>query len=390
MKTKILFYLLFFHIGHYSYSQAIVKSKLDELIKVSEAKHSSALIIYENNNLVCEQYASKGQFRKQIEAMSATKSIVGIAVACLLDDGLLNSLDVPVYKFYPEWKQGKKKNITIRHLVNMTSGIQNVLMAPEEIYPAPDFVQLALTAELTDDPGTKFSYNNKSVNLLAGIIEKITGKRMDIYIGSRIFKPLGILDYKWELDSKGNPHAMSGCSIKPIDFVKIGILLLNKGKYNDRVVVSEKYLKRVVEPCEIFGEYGMLWWLKYEQSVSIVNDSTLAPLIKGTIPDSTKQKLLNMKGRYSTDADFEKKAFEILGDYAWRYTQDFLPETTSIRRKELKGIISYKAAGYLGNYIIVDPVNNIVALRMIDGDDYQTENDGFFNFENLVLGLTKK
>jgi len=56
----------------------------------------------------------------------------------------------------------------------------------------------------------------------------------------------------------------------------------------------------------------------------------------------------------------------------------------------LKGIISYKAAGYLGNYLIVDPVKNVVALRMIDGDDYQTENDSFFNFENLVLGLTKK
>lgn len=122
MKTKILFYLLFFQIGHRSYSQAIFKSKLDELIKVSETKHSSALIIYENNNLVCEQYASKRQFKKPIEAMSATKSIIGIAVACLLYDGLLDNLDIPVYKFYPEWKQGKKKDITIRHLVNMTSG----------------------------------------------------------------------------------------------------------------------------------------------------------------------------------------------------------------------------------------------------------------------------
>jgi len=383
--------LLFCQIGIRSFSQGIVKDKLDELIRKSESSHSSALIIYENNNLVCEHYASKARFNRPIEAMSATKSIVGLAVACLLDDGLLDHLDVPVFKYYPEWNQGNKKYITIRHLVNMTSGIQNVLSAPEEIYPAPDFVQLALAAELSDQPGTKFSYNNKSVNLLAGVIEKISGKRMDIYIGTRLFKPLDIVDFQWELDSKGNPHAMSGCLIKPADFVKIGILLLNKGRYNGRVVISEKHLSKVVEPCGQYGEYGMLWWLKYDQSVSIVDDSTIAAaMAASSIPDSTKRRILSMKGRYSTDADFEKKAFETLGDDAWRYTQDFLPGTISIRRRELKGIISYKASGYLGNYIVVDPINNIVAIRMMHSRDYNSEQDGFFNFENLVLGLTKK
>jgi CubicO group peptidase (beta-lactamase class C family) len=322
--------------------------------------------------------------------MSATKSIVGLAVACLLDDGLLDSLDVPVYKYYPEWKQGQKKDITIRHLVNMTTGIQNVIMAPQEIYPAPDFVQLAIAAELTDEPGAKFSYNNKSVNLLAGIIQKLTGQRMDVYIGQRLFKPIGILNYKWELDSVGNPLAMAGCKIKPIDFVKIGILLLNKGKYNDKVIISEKYIIQVVEPCKQYGEYGMLWWLSYEQSVSIIDDSTLAPLMKSEIPDSTKQKLLSMKGRYLTDADFEKKVFEIFGNEGWRYTLDYFPQTTKIRRKELSGKISYRAAGYLGNFIIVDPANKLVAIRMINEDNFKKNEDNFIDFEKLVLDLTKK
>jgi CubicO group peptidase (beta-lactamase class C family) len=45
--------------------------------------------------------------------MSSTKSIVGLAVVCMLDDKLLDSLDAPVYKFYPEWNQGQRKLITI-------------------------------------------------------------------------------------------------------------------------------------------------------------------------------------------------------------------------------------------------------------------------------------
>lgn len=390
MKIIILSFLLVILINPATYGQAVNKSKLDNLIKQSEATNSNALIIYKDDNLICEKYFAKGHADTLIEAMSATKSIVGLAVACLLDDGLLDSLDVPVYKFYPEWKQGKKKSITIRHLVNMTSGIQNLIMTPVEIYPTPDFVQLALAAELTDEPGATFSYNNKSVNLLAGVIRKMTGQRMDVYIGERLFKPLGILNYKWELDSLGNPHAMAGCKIKPIDFVKIGILLLNKGKYNKKVIISERYIIQVVEPCKQYGEYGMLWWLNYEQSASIVDDLTLAPLMKKEIPDSTKQKLLSMKGRYLTDSDFEKKAFEIFGDESWRYTLDYLPQTTKIRRKELKGSISYKAAGYLGNFIIVDPINHVVALRMISEENFKKNEDNFSDFEKLVLDLTKK
>ncbi len=104
--------------------------------------------------------------------MSCTKSIVGLSVACMLNDRLIDSLDVPVAQYYPEWRQGQKQLITLRHLVNMTTGIQNNPNASIEIHPSPDFVQLALTAELSSKPGEVWSYNNKSLNLMAGIIKR--------------------------------------------------------------------------------------------------------------------------------------------------------------------------------------------------------------------------
>lgn len=110
----------------------------------------------------------------------------------------------------------------------MSSGLQNVPNAGEEIYPSNDFVQLALCAELANKPGEIWNYNNKSLNLLGGVIKKITGKRMDNYIRERLFKPLGITNIGWTLDSAGNPHLMSGCQIKPKDFIKIGLLLAKK------------------------------------------------------------------------------------------------------------------------------------------------------------------
>src|SRR3546814_19063982 len=67
----------------------------------------------------------------------------------------------PVADFYPEWKQGQKQQITLRMLLNHSSGLQNARRADVEIYPAPDAIQLALAAELSSKPGTAASYNNK-------------------------------------------------------------------------------------------------------------------------------------------------------------------------------------------------------------------------------------
>ncbi|MER8345470.1 hypothetical protein, partial [Acinetobacter baumannii] len=65
---------------------------------------------------------------------------------------------------------------------------------------------------------------------------------------------------------------MSGCQIKPMDFAKIGILVLNKGKLNNKVIIEEKYINELVTPCKQYEAYGILWWIDYEKTVSIIDD----------------------------------------------------------------------------------------------------------------------
>src|SRR5262245_54584241 len=79
---------------------------LDRLLERAHESKSDAVIIFKDGRLVGEWYFGKP--RGPIEAMSATKSIVGLAVGRLLADGRLESLDVPVHRYYPEWNQGRK------------------------------------------------------------------------------------------------------------------------------------------------------------------------------------------------------------------------------------------------------------------------------------------
>lgn len=372
------------------FSQKINTSNLEKVLSRARETHTEALIIYQKDKLITETYFGTGNKDTLIEAMSTTKSIVGLAVACLLDDRLIDTLDTPLWKYYPEWNQGTKKFITIRHLVNMTSGLQNVADATAEIYPSHDFVQLALAAEMSATPGTIFNYNNKSLNLMAGLIKKITGKRMDLYIAERLFKPLEITSYGWTLDEAGNPHVMAGCQIRPIDHIKMGLLLLNKGMYNGRQVISQNNIEQVVQPCQQFPGYGMLWWIDHEQTVSIIDNEIIDSLVRAGIPKDFIDKAKRMKGEYKTEEEYFKKVIAVFGENPWAYIDETLGNTNlRLRKKEFRGRTSYLADGYLGNYIVVDPADSIVALRMTSYKSAKSEADYFPEFKNLILNLTK-
>lgn len=391
MRKTVIYSILFFTSLHFASAQGSINpERLEQLTKAAEASHSEALIVYQHGKLIKEQYFGIGKADTKIESMSSTKSIVGLAVACLISDGVFPNLDVPVHKYFPEWRQGQKQEITVKHLVHMTSGIQNVPNAGKEIYPSPDFVQLALAAELTTQPGEVFSYNNKSLNLMAGLIEKVTGKRMDVYIGERLFTPLGISDYRWTQDEAGNPHVMSGCQVKPIDFVKIGLLLLNGGSYEGQQIISKNAIEMVIAPCEKYQAYGMLWWLDYENTTSIVDDEIIENMKLADVDPQFIEKVKKLKGRYTTTVEFRKKLTEVFGPQGFREVNEAIgSKPVDLRKREHAGRVSYRADGYLGNFIIVDPHTNIVAIRMTSHESHNSQADNFGDFKNMVLNLTR-
>lgn len=175
----------------------------------ARAAHSDAVLVWKDGKTLLEPQPETGE--EPVHLMSATKSVVSLAIMLLLDDGKLASVDEPVSNIFAEWKQGRKRDITVRMLLDHTSGLQNVANAGEELEAAPDLVKLALAAELSSDPGTTFSYNNKATNLLPGIVERLAGEPMDAYVEKRLFKPLGIARYTWLKDGAGTPWAWPDC-----------------------------------------------------------------------------------------------------------------------------------------------------------------------------------
>jgi len=242
--------------GHCALRGDRTVSALAALITRAQATHSDALVVRRHNAVIAAW--SSAPTATPILTMSCTKSIVSLAIGTLLDDGHLTSIDQPVYEIYPEWRQGNKQRITLRHLLNHTSGVQDHPSAGVELEPSPDWIQLALAAELSEMPGEHFRYNNKAVNLLAGIVQRVVHQRLDIYLQERLFAPLGITDVAWVYDHVGTPYVAGGLSLVADDLATLGHVVLNRGLWAGQRILSKEWIDlSVAQGQPYYPLYGL-------------------------------------------------------------------------------------------------------------------------------------
>ena len=372
------------------------EAALQRILDGGRDSHSDAVLVLKDGRELGHHYRG-GTPPGPIELMSATKSIVALGIGQLIGQGRIKSLDQPVADFYPEWRQGRKRDITVRMLLSHTSGLQNVPMAPVEIYPAPDAVQLALAVELDHAPGEGFSYNNKATNLLAGIIGKASGKPMDVFFREGLFAELGVVPGPWEKDRAGNPYAMAGLPLTAADAAKIGHLVLERGNWHGKQLVPADYIDAMLSPGQALDpSSGLLWWLRPAWMHFSFDPDSLAMLREKGVSEDLVQTL----GRVLEGARFDGPNALMAG------LSERLGEDMSRIREELVGehrigpyrlfeiergpIAAYEAQGYLGQYIVVVPSAGLVAVRQIEApadDEPQPETDAYGDFTQRVLEL---
>ena len=356
---------------------------LDALYQRAEEANSDALVILRNGKVVVDE--SFGTAVGPIESMSVTKSVVSLALGHLIDAGTIDSLDTPVHTFYPEWKQGRKKDVTVRHLLDHSSGLQSA-PTTEEIYASPDFVQLALCAELEWDPGEGFSYNNKAVNLLAGIVERASGRKLDAYLGRYVFSPLGITDFGWTTDRVGNPHAMAGLQIRPLDLAKLGQLVLDEGRWGGRQVLSAEWVRTSTRAQDIFGRCGLLWWVTPETKRFVIDASILRQWREGGADADFVARMEPLADRLLSSDELEAEIETRLGSRevwdanTWKHG---LPDVRVVAGPSRL----IRADGYLGQFLVVIPEDRLVAVRMIRRERWRGEGDNLSEFATLVDAL---
>ncbi len=366
---------------------AINYDALDKLVEQAKKYNSDTLVVMHDGILIGEW--KFGQTNKPIELMSVSKSVVCIAIGKMLTDGLIPSLDEPVWKYFPEWRQGEKEKITLRHLLNHSSGIQSN-PTTEEIYRSPDFVRLALAAELTSPPGTKFNYNNKAVNLLPAIVKKVTGKTIKVYLKETVFKPMGISSVVWDTDKSGNLQGMAGCGLKGKDLAKLGQLMLNDGSWNGKQILSKSFVDEAVKPAlGPNSACGLLWWINWESTKLKINNNVFSHWKENGIDQEILAKLAPLENKeFVTYKAFAEAAKNLASEEGFK--------KVNAMENPLKGSertygpqCGYSANGYLGQYLLVLPAKKLVVARQINSARHISDKDDFSEFFEYVFKLVK-
>ena len=362
---------------------------LERLVKRAEETHSDALVVLQDGKLVGDWRFGKPA--GPIEAMSATKSVVGLAIGRLVTTGKLR-IDDPVVSLYPEWKGTPKEKITIRNLLDHTSGLKTN-PTTEEIYASRDVVKVALDAPLASPPGEVFFYNNKAVNLLAGIVEKVAGRKLDEYLRDELFTPLGLTRFSWMRDASGNPHGMAGLQIDPLDFAKIGQLMLDEGTFQGRKILTTEWVRESV-PKGGSGERrsSLLWWPVESWTKLEVADETLEAWRKGGADPAFVEKMATLRGKVITD----QTELIPLVDGLFGAGQGIQTYMMNVRAKGLPGlkrtsgpVVGFSANGFLGQYVAVLPASRLVVVRMVRQESFASDADNFGDFFQRVQELRR-
>jgi CubicO group peptidase (beta-lactamase class C family) len=85
--------------------------------------------------------------------------------------------------------------------------------------------------------------------------------KLDTYVKRELFAPLCIPERFWYTDEAGNPHAMAGVELTPMEFARLGQLMLDNGVWQGTRLLSAQWMKEALMPSERFPRVGLLWWL---------------------------------------------------------------------------------------------------------------------------------
>ncbi|MFN3199038.1 MAG: serine hydrolase domain-containing protein [Bradymonadia bacterium] len=337
----------------------------------AKAEHSTALVVFHKGKPIVQEYFGADP-ETAVMAMSVTKSVAALGIGIMVDKGML-SLDTPLSKgVIPEWAGGDHAGITLRQLLAHTSGIDQGrygLGKPPK-WSTGTIEAHVVGGALKTPPGEAFAYNNNAVDFLSVIARRAhpEGMYFDDFLQHQLFGPLGVIGAFWSKDGRGDARAAGELLIRPMDLAKIGLLVLQRGKWQGKQLVSEAWIDEMLAPGQkITDQCGLLWWRDGRPKAYTMNAARLERWGKAGVKAETVEKASTLIGKRFTDFDVAKASLKArIGDTEF----DLVARTLEANRTRMFEFetepLAWRADGWLGQYVIVVPGADLVAVRMRD------------------------
>lgn len=244
------------------------------LSKIKSGKYDEvhSLLIYKEDKLILEEYFKGHDYNWDLpnfwgeivqwdenrlhNIMSGTKSVTSLLIGIAIEQGFIQSEKESIFTYLPaytHYRKGGMKDITIEHLLTMTSGIEgnewtssyrNLENPIIRLWLCEDPIQCILENPMAAKPGTHFSYWGGNQILLGEILKNATGMDIHRFADEYLFNPLGIEDTVWSQINNGPHDTAGGLKLNPRAMIKIGIAFLNYGRWQDRQIIPENWVEK--------------------------------------------------------------------------------------------------------------------------------------------------
>jgi CubicO group peptidase (beta-lactamase class C family) len=261
----------FYTTDHGKFPKQLNNVPFDQYLKDQK---TVAFLIIRRDTIQYEQYFNGYDQASMVPSFSMAKSVTSILIGCALDDGLIQSVDEPITRYIPELAANGFDQVTIKHLLQMTSGLKfnesysNPFGEAGAFYYGVNLRKQIARLKLNNEPGQQFDYVSGNTQLLGLVLERaLKDKTITAYLQEKLWTPLAMeYDASWSLDREEDGLEKTFCCLnaRARDFAKIGRLYQHQGNWNGTPIVSQHWVAASTQLDTADGSapyYQYQWWL---------------------------------------------------------------------------------------------------------------------------------
>jgi len=313
---------------------AHLKQRLDTSLIATK---TSVFLVIKNDSIIYQYLADGTHIGDKQPSFSMAKSFIGTLVGIAVDKGLIKSTNELVIHYLPALEKNdvRFKRLTIQHVLDMRSGFDfkersfNPFSKITRMYYGANLEKMVYRLKMKREPNTVFEYQSINTQVLAMILEKATGKKVQHLLQEYLWKPLGAeSDAIWSLD--GSDHIKAFCCMNAValDYAKFGRLYLNDGNWQGKQLISKDWVSQTTHPDTLTkNRYKNQFWAGRDFRYFRDSVSAVSSLGKEGLTNPVER---NTDGRYF----YAKKVYD------------------------------YKAQGMFNQSIYVNPPNKVIIIRL--------------------------
>lgn len=233
-------------------------ASLQSAVEYAGAQESTALIVGRHGHIAFEHYWDGASFDTVIDAGDFNATLTALMVGIAMYDRKISLVEEPVGNYIESFRDGDRASLTIEDLLQMSSGLSTGPMQPRLVH---DIRSECLDLARGEPRVPGWASRACDPQLLAHIIERVSGQPYASYVSSRLWKPIGARDAYLMLDREGGmAHASCCLRARQGDWMRIAELLVTDGRFGGEQMLPPGWVRSMFAPAKSNNRFGYQVW----------------------------------------------------------------------------------------------------------------------------------